>query len=122
MQKSTAERGSRQNSRGGRQEPVKQVKDSLHNVSPIRTNDALQISIVDTTKEVNGLNQSVEKVEINGGRGDESKDSNTGAVKGMKPRKSSYVIAKRRQVYVHLRTLRAQHFRSSRIYDIFQCF
>ena len=88
VQKSTVERGARQNSRGGRPEPVKQVKDSLHNVSPIRTNDAQQICIVDAAKEVDSLNKNSEKVQINGGRENQSRDRDPGSIKGMKPRKS----------------------------------
>jgi len=81
VQKSTAERGARQNSRGGRPEPLKQVKDSLHNVSPIRTNDAQQICIVDAAKEVDSLSKSSEKVQINGGRENQSRDRDTGSIK-----------------------------------------
>ena len=98
VQKSTAERGARQNSRGGRPEPVKQVKDSLHNASPIRTNDAQQICIVDAAKEVDSLSKSSEKVQINGGRENQSRDRDTGSIKGMKPRK---MFCKKRDGFGH---------------------
>ena len=62
-QKSTSERGTRQNTRGSRPEPAIQIKDTLHASGPIGVNDAQQISIVNTIKEEHSAKNSVVEAE-----------------------------------------------------------